>query len=155
MPPSVSGNLADDEASDDSRSGFDSYDSRDYASDSPGNVSRGDVICQGLARFAAKAMQFEDCMLDAMASAPPAEAPKVETHAATLESEPESQNGDAEQLDALDGGTYEQCAPIWGGTLGSVRREWGQPSFFFVMKIQILEIVILKIDFLTQSTLKI
>ena len=44
-----------------------------------------------------------------------------------------------------------------GGALGSVRREWGQPSFF-VMKIQILEIleiVILKIEFLTQSTLKI
>jgi len=119
MQPKVSGNPADDEASDDSRSGFDSYDSRDYtdgdsASDSLDAGPPRD-ICQELARFAAEAMQFEDCMLDAlMASAPPAEAPKVETHAAALESESESQIGDAAQLDALDGGIYEQCAPTWG-----------------------------------------
>ena len=63
-------------------------------------------------------------------------------------------DGDAEQLDALDDGKYEQCVPTWGRALGSVIREWGQPSLI-VMKIQILEIVFLKIEFLTQSTLKI
>ena len=100
MKPKVSGNDADDEASDDSRSGFDSHDSRDYtngdsASDSldagpPGDVSLNAAppkaapdldLVQELARFVAQAMQFDDCMLDAMASAPPAEALKVETHA--------------------------------------------------------------------------
>ena len=93
MKPKVSGNDADDEASDDSRSGFDSHDSRDYASDSPGDVSLNAAppkaapdlvqefdLVQELARFVAQAMKFDDCMLDAMASAPPAEALKVETH---------------------------------------------------------------------------
>ena len=93
MKPKVSGNDADDEGSDDSRSGFDSHDSIDYASDSldagpPGDVSLNAAppkaapdLVQELARFAANAMQFENGMMDAMASAPQAEALKVETHA--------------------------------------------------------------------------
>ena len=90
MKPKVSGNDADDEAGYDSRSGFDSADSRDYASNSQGDVSQNEAspkaapdldLVQKLARFAAQAMQFDDCMLGAMASAPPAEALKVETHA--------------------------------------------------------------------------
>ena len=88
MKHKVSGNDADDEGSDDSRSGFDTHDSRDYASDSPGDVSLNAAppkaapdLVQELARFVAQAMQFDDCMMDAMASAPQAEALKVETHA--------------------------------------------------------------------------
>ena len=82
MKPKVSGNDADDEGSDDSRSGFDSHDSRDYASDSLDAGPPGDVsLNAALARFVEQAMQFDDCMMDAMASAPQAEALKVETHA--------------------------------------------------------------------------
>ena len=100
MKPRVSGNDADDEASDDSRSGFDSHDSRDYtngdsASDSldvappgggslnaappnaaPPNAAPPNAAPPGLphimARLAAQAMQFDDCMIES--------SPTVGTH---------------------------------------------------------------------------
>ena len=103
---------ADREASGDSRSGYDSPDSRDYnsgdnASDNMDLAPPGDVslkaappkaapdlgIVHEMARCAGQAMQFETDRLNALASAPPAEAPKVEPKAEALKVE---QNAEAQ-----------------------------------------------------------
>ena len=90
----------------DSRSGYDSPDSRDYnsgdnASDlsPPGDVSLNAAppkaapdlsFVHELAKFAGKDMQFETDRLNALASAPPAEALKVKPKAEALKVEPKA-----------------------------------------------------------------
>jgi len=97
----------DREASGDSRSGYDSPDSRDYnsgdnASDlsPPGDVSLKAAppkaapdlgLVHDMARCAGQAMQFETDRLNALASAPPAEALKVEPKTEALKVEPKAE----------------------------------------------------------------